>query len=101
MYVWHEVRNACPLDQSPSYSLGSAGGGGRPVRVGRVAVMSIRGFLGGVGGGCCSCIIFSNFKNLLSSMSNCLAFLVSELAFHCCEVGFLGVGGMLLCRIHS
>ena len=80
MYVWHEVRNACPLDQSLSYSLGSTGGGGCPVGVGQAMVMSIGGFFGGVGGGCCCCIIFSSFKNLLSSMSNCLAFLASELA---------------------
>ena len=29
MYIWQEVRKACPLEQSLSYSLGNAGGGGR------------------------------------------------------------------------
>ena len=50
MYVWHELRNACPLEQSPSNSDGNAGGGGHPVGADRTGIMSIGDTFVGVGG---------------------------------------------------
>src|SRR6201996_3009958 len=40
MYVWHEVRKACPRERSPSNSFGSAGGGGRPIGMVRAEMVS-------------------------------------------------------------
>ena len=40
MYVWHEVRKACPRERFPSNLFGNAGGGGRPIGVVRMEVMS-------------------------------------------------------------
>ena len=45
MYVWQDVKKACPLDQSPSYWLGNARGG-HPIGVGQTGIMSMRGFSG-------------------------------------------------------
>ena len=111
MYVWHELRNACPLEQSPSNSDGNAGGGGCPVGADQTGIMSIGDTFGGVGGGCCSDRIFSNFRKPFSSnlsLSSVLASLAWELTRACsnaakrssleletcCCVGFMA-GGVL------
>ena len=52
MYVWQDVRKACPLDQSLSYSLGNAGGGGCPIGADQTGVMSAGRVFGEVKGGC-------------------------------------------------
>ena len=63
------MRKAKPLEQSPSYSVANAGGGGRLVGEDRTGMMSMGEIFGGVGGGCCSVINLSNFRKLLSSIS--------------------------------
>src|SRR6201996_3984711 len=60
MYVWQEVRNACPWDRSPLYLLGKAGGGGRPIGADQRGVMLVEEIFGEVGGGCSFCIRASN-----------------------------------------
>ena len=63
------MRNAKPLEWSPSYSVGNAGGGGHPVGEGQTGMMSMGEIFGGVGGVCCSVINLSNFRKPLSSIS--------------------------------
>ena len=63
------MRKAKPLERSPSYSVGNAGGGGCPVGEGWTGMMSMGEIFGGVGGVCCSVINLSNFRKLLSSIS--------------------------------
>ena len=80
------MRKAKPLEQSPSYSIGSAGGGGRPIWEGWMGMMSMGEIFGGVGGGYCSVINLSNFRKLLSSISilcSVLASLAWELTTAC------------------
>ena len=60
------MRKAKPLEWSPSYSVGNAGGEGRLVGEDRTGMMSMGEIFGGVGGGCCSII---NLRKLLSSIS--------------------------------
>ena len=43
MYVWQDMRKACPFDLSPSYSLGNARGGGHPVGASQMGVMLVGG----------------------------------------------------------
>ena len=62
MYVWMELRKACPLDLSLSNSVGNAGGGGHPARM---VGMSVGTFL-------CSDTIFSSCLNPIISSFNCL-----------------------------
>ena len=62
IYVWTELRKACPLDLSPSNSVGNEGGGGCPA--GMVG-MSVGTFL-------CSNTIFSSHLNPIINSSNCL-----------------------------
>ena len=62
IYVWTELRKACPLDLSPSNSVGNEGGGGRPA--GMVGT-SVGTFL-------CSDTIFSSCLNPIISLFNCL-----------------------------
>ena len=63
------MRKACPRDLSPSNSVGSAGGGGRPDGMDRVGVGTFFG----------SDIISSRCLNLIINMSSCL-FVSSSLA---------------------
>src|SRR6201996_4621520 len=56
MYVWQEVKNACPWDQSPLYSLGKAGGGGRPIGADQRGVMLVEEIFREVGEGCSLCM---------------------------------------------
>ena len=60
--IWRVSPDTCPLDLSPSNSVGNAGGGGRPA--GMVGT-SVGAFL-------CSDIIFSSHLNLIISSFNCL-----------------------------
>ena len=46
IYVWQEVRKACPLEQFLSYSLGKARGGGHLVGVGWTGMVSAGRFSG-------------------------------------------------------
>ena len=66
IYVWTELRKACPLDLSPSNSVGNAGGGGCPARM---VGISVGTFL-------CSDIILSSHLNPIINSFNC--FLVSS-----------------------
>ena len=50
MYILQEVRKACPLELSPSYSLGNAGGGHCLVGVAWMGMISDGWILGDVGG---------------------------------------------------
>ena len=52
MYVWHEVRKACPLDLSLSYLFGNAGGGGRVIGTDQTGVTLTGGVFRGVEEGC-------------------------------------------------
>ena len=52
MYVWQEVRKACPLDLSPSCLLSNAGGGGCAIGMDRTGVTSTGGVFREVEGGC-------------------------------------------------
>ena len=61
IYVWTELRKACPLDLSPSNSVGNEGGGGRPARM---VGTSVGTFL-------CSDMIFSSHLNPIISLFNC------------------------------
>ena len=63
------MRKAKPLEQSLSYSVGNAGGGGHLVGEDQTGMMSMGEIFGGVGGGCCSVINLSNFRKPLSSIS--------------------------------
>ena len=65
IYVWTELRKTCPLDISPSNSVGNVGGGGRPA--GMVGIS--------VGIFFCSNTILSSCLNPIINWSNC--FLVS------------------------
>src|ERR1700761_122887 len=58
MYVWQEVRKDCPRDLFPSYSLGNAGGGGRPEGADWTGVWIGRWICGGIEG-IFACISFS------------------------------------------
>ena len=49
MYVWQEVRKACPLDLSPSYSFGNARGGGHVIGTDRTGVTLTGGVFGSGG----------------------------------------------------
>ena len=62
IYVWTELRKACPLDLSLSNSVGNEGGGGHPARM---VGMSVGTFL-------CSDTIFSSHLNPITSLFNCL-----------------------------
>ena len=62
IYVWTELRKACPLDLSPSNSVGNEGGGGHPAGMVRTSVGT---FL-------CSDTIFSSRLNPVISSFNCL-----------------------------
>ena len=62
IYVWTELRKACPLDLSPSNSVGNEGSGGHPA--GMVGT-SVGTFL-------CSDTIFSSCLNLIIRSFNCL-----------------------------
>ena len=63
------MRKAKPLERSPSYSVGNAGGGGHRVGEGRTGMMSMGEIFRGVGGGCRSVVNLSNFRKPLSSIS--------------------------------
>ena len=52
MYVWQEVRKACPLDLSPSYSFGNARGGGHVIEMDQTGVTLTGGVFREVEGGC-------------------------------------------------
>ena len=71
------MRKAKPLERSPSYSIGNAGGGGRPVGEDQTGMMSMGEIFGGVGGGCCSVINHSNFRKPLSTISILCSLLAS------------------------
>ena len=43
MYVWQDVRKACPFDLSLLYLLGNARCGGRPVGASQTGVMLVGG----------------------------------------------------------
>ena len=58
IYVWQEVRKACPLERFPSYSLGKARGGGRLVGAGWMGRVSAGQFSGDGGRIFAACITF-------------------------------------------
>ena len=59
IYVWQEVRKACPLERFLSYSLGKARGGGRLVGAGWTGTISAGQFSGDGGRIFAACISFS------------------------------------------
>ena len=80
------MRKPKPLEQSLSYSIGSAGGGGHLVGEGQMGMMLMGEIFRGVGRGCCSVINLSNFRKPLSSISilcSVLASLAQELMTAC------------------
>ena len=79
MYVWQEVRKACPLDLSLSYSLGNAGGGGCAIGTDRMGVTLTGGVFGEVEGGCRFHNRSSNCWKLVKSVVSC-AFISISLA---------------------
>ena len=84
MYVWQDVRKACPFDQSLLYSLGNAGGRGHPVGVGRMGIISIGEVFRE--GGCSYLMRSSNCWKLLKSDVSCFCVsisLASELTMAC------------------
>ena len=79
MYVWQDVRKACPLDQSPSYLLGNAGGGGRPIGADWMGVTSTGRVFREVEGGCRFCSRSSSCWKPVKSVVSC-AFVSISLA---------------------
>ena len=59
IYVWQEVRKACPLERFLSYSLGEARGGGRLVGAGWTGTVLAGWFSGDGGMIFTACISFS------------------------------------------
>ena len=79
MYVWQEVRKACPLDLSLSYLLSNAGGGDHVIGMDQMGVTSTGGVFREVEGGCRSHNRSSNCWNPVKSVVSC-AFVSISLA---------------------
>src|ERR1700761_5048732 len=77
MYVWQEVRNACPWDRSPLYSLGKARGGGHPIGADQRGGMLVEEIFGEVGGGCSFCMRASNCRKPFKIDASCFWVLIS------------------------